>query len=60
MVWDQFTSIVEETLSYIEREKTEPPLACPYDGEPLSATPDGSGLFCKWGNYEYPRDPRII
>lgn len=60
MVWDQFTSIVEEALSYIEAEKTQPPIACPYDGEPLDSAPDGVGLFCPWGNYEWPRDPRII
>ena len=59
MSWRQFESIVTEAVMYVRREKTDPPLACPFDGEPLSSAPDG-GLFCKWGNYDYPRMRRII
>lgn len=60
MSWWQFKSIVEEALSYVELEKTQPPLACPYDGEPLRSKPDGVGLFCQLGNYEWPKQKRII
>jgi hypothetical protein len=59
MAWEQLTSIVAEAVAYMREEKTQPPIACPYDGEPLDAAPDG-GLHCPWGNYEYPRMPRII
>jgi hypothetical protein len=52
-------SIVTEAVGYQERERTDPPLACPFDGEPLRSSPDG-GLFCLLGNYEWPRQPRII
>jgi hypothetical protein len=60
VAWQQLTSIYEEATQYARDEQTEPPRACPFDGEPLSTTPDGSGLFCKWGNYSYPEMPRII
>ena len=59
MSWDQMTSILTEGAGYAELEKTEPPKACPFDGEPLSTSPRG-GLFCKLGNYEWPRMRRII
>lgn len=59
MAWEQMLSIVAEALLYVEKEKTEPPLACPFDGEPLDEAPNG-GLFCPLGNYEWPRMRRII
>jgi hypothetical protein len=60
VAWEQLESIIAEAVMYVRDEKTNPPLACPFDGEPLSSAPDGNGLFCKWGNYEYPRMRRII
>lgn len=60
MAWEQLTSIYREAEQYLRDERTEPPLACPFDGEPLSTTPDGDGLFCKVDGYQYPRDGRII
>lgn len=59
MPWEQLTSIYAEAVHYVEQEKTEPPAACPYDGEPLDAGPRGS-LFCPLGNYEWPKQRRII
>lgn len=59
MAWETLQSIVLEAIGYVKEEKTQPPLACPFDGEPLDTAPDG-GLFCKWGNYRYPRMRRLI
>lgn len=59
MSWDQMVSIVEEAVTYVEDERTTAPLACPYDGEPLREAPQ-SGLYCPLGNYEWPRQRRII
>lgn len=59
MSWEQYGSIIAEAMVYVEEERTEPPTACPYDGEPLDASPRG-GLFCPLGNYEWPRQRRII
>lgn len=59
MSWEQLTNIVTEAVGYIRDEKSEPPTACPHDGEPLDTGPDGS-LFCPWGNYSWPRERRII
>jgi hypothetical protein len=59
--WYQLLSIRAETVAWRLQEYTEPPLACPYDGEPLRSMPDGGvGLYCPLGNYEWPRQPRII
>jgi len=60
MAWEQLTSIYEEAAQYVRDERTLPPLACPNDGEPLSTTPDGMGLFCRFDGYAYPREGRII
>lgn len=59
MAWEQLISIKAEALAYMREERVEPPVACPFDGEPLDTSPHG-GLFCPLGNYEYPRMPRII
>lgn len=59
MAWEQLLSIFAEAEAYVRDEQDTPPSACPFDGEPLSPAPDG-GLFCKLGNYEYPRMRRII
>jgi hypothetical protein len=59
MSWDQLVSIYTEAVGYAEEERTEPPMACPADGEPLDAGPGGS-LFCPLGNYEWPKQRRVI
>jgi hypothetical protein len=59
MAWDQMLSIIEEAMQYVKEEKTQPPLACPNDGEPLTTSPDG-GLFCKFDGYSWPKMRRII
>lgn len=59
MSWEQMLSIVSEAIGYKERELVDPPIACPFDGEPLDPAPDG-GLFCKLGNYRWPQQRRII
>lgn len=52
-------SIVSEAVRYKEQELINPPIACPFDGEPLDPAPDG-GLFCKLGNYQWPQQRRYI
>lgn len=59
MAWEQLISIYAEATAYVEQEKTESPTACPYDGEPLDAVGNNI-LHCPLGNYEWPRDGRII
>ena len=60
MSWEQLESIIAEAVMYVRDEKTNPPLACPNDGEPLSSAPDGNGLFCKFDGYRWPQERRII
>lgn len=59
MSWEQYRSIIAEASQYARGEKTDPPIACPYDGEPLDESPDG-GLFCPLGNYQWPQMRRQI
>lgn len=59
MAWEQLVSIAAEAAAYAREERSSPPVACPHDGEPLDAAPDG-GLFCPLGNYLWPRDRRLI
>lgn len=61
MSWWQLASIYEEAAAYKRQEQTEPPTACPFDGEPLRSVPGGGdGLYCPFGNYEWPQQPRLI
>lgn len=61
MSWYQLPSIKAEAVAWKVKERTEPPLACPYDGEPLRSMPGGGvGLYCPLGNYQWPKQPRII
>ena len=55
MSWDEFLGIVDETIQQVITEKTQPPRACPNDGEPLQDGPDGS-KFCRFDGWQYPRD----
>lgn len=57
--WWSLASIYTEAEAYLRADRTQPPTACPYDGEPLDSGPGGV-LHCRWGNYVYPRDGRII
>jgi hypothetical protein len=57
--WWGLLSIRAEAAAYARDERTTAPVACPYDGEPLDAGRNGV-LACPWGNYEWPRDGRII
>lgn len=59
MSWEQLQSIVAEAVGYAHQELADPPTACPFDGEPLDAGPNGS-LFCPLGNYSWPQQRRII
>lgn len=59
MSWEQLQSIAAEAVMYAREEMTEPPMACPYDGEPLDPAPDG-GLHCPFDGYRWPQQRRII
>ena len=58
MTWDQLISIEKDRREEIDREKTEPPTACPNDGEPLIHDPRG-GLRCRFDGWRYPGDARL-
>lgn len=59
MSWEQVQSIAYEAIGYIKDEKSTPPMACPNDGEPLDAAPDG-GLHCPFDGYRWPQQRRTI
>lgn len=62
MSWAQLIAIRDEQVQTVLAEIAAPPVACPYDGEPLREGPDGV-LFCPFGSdtpdgdhYQWPRD----
>lgn len=59
MSWEQLADIAREATDERRAAEARPPEACPNDGEPLLANPQGGGLHCPWGDYEYPRDGRL-
>lgn len=59
MSWRQYEAILTEAAAYMEQERLNPPVACPFDGEPLRPSPRG-GLFCLLGDYDWPLQRRLI
>jgi hypothetical protein len=50
MPWEQLISICKEARADREAEASAPPRACPNDGEPLRAGPDGQ-LYCPFDGW---------
>lgn len=50
MSWQQLLDIAHEAADEARRQKTDPPVACPHDGEPLITGADGR-LFCKFDGW---------
>lgn len=54
MAWQQLIDTIDEAKAELVAEQTEPPVACPNDGELLQSR-DGI-LHCPFDGYEWPRD----
>ncbi len=55
--WYQLLSILGEMRDEHQQEVDRVPDACPNDGEPLQAGPEGRGiLYCPYDGWQYPRD----
>jgi hypothetical protein len=50
MSWSQLIAIREEQVTTVLAERDRPLSACPNDGEPLRAGPDGE-LFCPFDGW---------
>ncbi|GGQ83804.1 hypothetical protein [Streptomyces flaveolus] len=50
MAWEQLLDIVREAVDLAREERDRDPVACPNDGEPLEAGPDGD-LYCPWDGW---------
>lgn len=48
--WYSYLDIIREAADEEAEQRTRTPTACPNDGEPLSAGPDGS-LFCRFDGW---------
>lgn len=53
MSWQQLLDIYAEAADEARQEKTQRPVACPNDGEPLTTGPDGK-LFCRFDGWTEP------
>lgn len=58
MAWEQLRDIAREAAEERRAREAQPPEACPHDGRPLE---EHQGVrFCPDGDYEWPRDGRLI
>jgi hypothetical protein len=56
MSWYHLLGILKERNTVKSNLDAQPPRACPNDGEPLLAKPDGTGLYCPFDGWKYPED----
>jgi hypothetical protein len=57
--WWQLDSIIKYAAQEREFYLSQPPMACPRDGEPLQIAPPEAPeceLFCKFDGFRYPED----
>ena len=59
--WWGLHSVFEQSRQEFEAFLSNPPLACPNDGEPLRPPPNtaagaGMELYCPFDGWQYPRD----
>jgi len=52
--WEQLVSIFAERRETKRLADANPPIACPNDGEPLTSTGEGSGLYCPFDGWRWP------
>lgn len=56
MSWEQLKTPIIENAEIAQREMTNPPTACPHDGEPLRKK--DNVWYCTWGDYYWPFKPQ--
>lgn len=59
MGWEQLTDILQQNRREAEMHLADPPVACPFDGEPLDIRADGV-RNCPLGNYTWRGEPKLI
>lgn len=58
MSWEQLIALNKERRDEIARQRSETPVACPYDGTPLEYNPTRGVLFCRNSDYQIAGGPR--
>lgn len=58
MSWDQLLSIIRQAREEVATAQTEPPTACPNDGEPLTRGPNGE-LHCRFDGWVWDGTPQV-
>lgn len=58
MSWWQLDTVLKEQAQYQDFYRSELPMACPNDGEPLRHGPpqEPAVLYCPFDGWQYPRD----
>ena len=56
--WWQLDSVLKERAAYENYYRSIEPVACPYDGQPLTNGPPQAPAmkFCHFCGWQYPRD----
>ena len=58
MSWYQLLDTIKEQVAYQNYYRSQPPVACPHCGQPLTNGPPQAEaqLYCRFDGWEYPRD----
>lgn len=58
MSWWELDTVLKEQAAYQDYYRTQLPMACPNDGEPLRHGPpqEPAILYCPFDGWQYPRD----
>lgn len=56
MSYQQLLDILAEGAWELEQSKSQPPVACPRDGEPLLPGKTAGTLHCRFCGFLYPQD----
>ena len=57
MAWEQLDAVYRGALELARVERSQPPVSCPNDAQPLTSGPHGE-LFCRFDGWTWPRDAR--
>lgn len=58
MSWWALDTVLKDQAYEADYYRSVPPVACPFDGEPLRIGPprDSGILYCPYDGFQYPRD----
>jgi hypothetical protein len=56
MSYRQLVNILAESVAEVQDARSQPPVACPRDGQPLEVGKYAGTLHCRFCGFVYPQD----